>query len=253
MQLKAFVCQCTYKSYADRFRHFRKAFKMKKCFLIKVVISFIIWPIFLPNVLAHQPRLVGNETEVVVILPEISKAYYGNLAGKPVTYHIEATDTFRLYVNILVPDMEGIEKDLSVKIFKPGDLISLLDGQHYDWKGFYEPFAGDDYYRGPEYVQVQEPGVYEIQVYSPDNQGKYVLAVGDREAFPFGELIRTYLVLPRLKSEFFGKSPFSAYLNLMGIFLGFMLLGTLIIVAIIYFSIRFIKKRFKGRYQKILQ
>jgi len=86
---------------------------------------------------------------------------------------------------------------------------------------------------------------YEIQVYSPDNQGKYVLAIGDREAFPFGELVKTYLVLPRLKSEFFGKSPFSAYSNMMGIFLGFMLLVTLIIAAILYFGIRVIKKRLK--------
>lgn len=192
--------------------------KMKKSFSIRVVISFIIWPIFLPNALAHQPRLVGDETEVIVTLPEISKAYYGNLAGQPVTYHIEATGTFRLYVNILIPDIQGIEKDVSVKILKKDAVVSVLDASDHVWTEFYEPFAGDAYWRGPEYVEMQNPGDYEIQVYSPDNHGKYVLAIGDREAFPLGELVKTYLVLPRLKSEFLAKARFRHIRTLWGFF-----------------------------------
>jgi hypothetical protein len=132
-------------------------------------------------------------------------------------------------------------------------VISRLDGNSHEWGRFHEPFAGDYYYRGPEYSEMQDPGLYEIQVYSPDNQGKYVLAVGDREAFPFRELIKAYLVLPHLKSEFFGKSPLSAYSNIMGIFAGIMLLVTLIIAAILYFGIRFIKKKFMVTNQKNLQ
>jgi hypothetical protein len=217
---------------------------MKKSSFTKVFMSVIFSSMFLPNVLAHQPRLIGNETKVIVTLPEISKAYYGNLTGKPATYDIEAREAFSLYVNILVPDIEGIEKDFSVKILKKGTVISHLDGNSHEWTKFHEPFAGDYYYRGPEYAEIQDPGHYEIQVYSPDNQGKYVLAVGDREAFPFRELVKTYIVLPRLKSDFFGKSPLLAYSNIMGIFLGIIVLATLIIATILYFGIRFIKKRF---------
>lgn len=216
---------------------------MKKCFFIKGVMLVIVLSFFLPNVLAHQPRLVGDETEIIVILPEISKAYYGNLTGKPVIYNIEATEAFRLYVNILVPDLEGIEKDVSVKIMKQGAVISHLDGSSHDWKRFHEPFAGDDYYQGPEYVNSQEPGSYKIQVYSPDNQGKYVLAIGDVEAFPFGELIKTYLVLPRLKSEFFGKSPLTAYSNIMGIFMGVVLLIIFLIATALFLGIKRIRKK----------
>jgi len=217
---------------------------MKKYFLTKVVLAAVIVSFFfLPNVLAHQPRLVGNKTDVMVTRPEISKAYYGNLNGKPVNYSIEATQPFKLYVNILVPDIEGVEKDVSVKIFKQGNLISLLDGQRHEWEGFYEPFAGDDYFRGPEYVQMQDPGSYEIQVYSSDNQGKYVLAIGEREAFPFWDLVKTYLVLPRLKSEFFGKSPFSAYSNIMGAFLAIIILVILVILTALFLIIKHIRKK----------
>ena len=209
----------------------------------------LIWGVillFLPPAWGHQPRLIGTETEVMVILPEISKAYYGQLAGTPVTYHIEAENAFRLYVNILVPDIEGIEKDVSVKILKQGAAISHLDGTKHNWQDFFEPFAGDHYFRGPEYVENQPPGKYEIHVYSPDNQGKYVLAVGDRESFPLGELIKTYCVLPRLKSDFFGKSPFSAYSNIMGIFLAIILLAILLLVTVLFFVIRYIRKRKVG-------
>jgi len=216
---------------------------MRKQGLMQVKVFFIISCLFLPNVFAHQPRLVGNETNIVVDQPEISKAYYGSLSGKPATYRIESTESFRLYVNILVPDIEGIDKDVSVKILKHGTVISILDGIEHDWTQFYEPFAGDHYFRGSEYIQEQDAGTYEIEVYSPDNQGKYVLAIGDREAFPLGELVRTYVVLPRLKSEIFGKSPFSAYFNIMGIFLAVILVIAGVILITVFYSIKLIRKR----------
>lgn len=216
---------------------------MRKQGLMKAKYFFIISCQFLPTVFAHQPRLVGNDANVVVDQPEISKAYYSSLNGKPVTYRIESTESFRLYVNILVPDIEGIDKDVSVKILKHGTVISILDGSEHDWTQFYEPFAGDHYFRGSEYVKEQDAGTYEIKVYSPDNQGKYVLAIGDREAFPLGELVRTYMVLPRLKSDFFGKSPFSAYFNIMGVFLAVILVIAGVIFMTVLYSIKFIHKR----------
>jgi len=204
---------------------------------------FIISCLFMPNVFAHQPRLVGNDTDIAVDQPEISKAYYGSLTGKPATYRIESPEPFRLYVNILVPDIQGIDKDVSVKIIKQGTVIAILEGIEHDWTHFYEPFAGDHYFRGSEYVKEQDAGTYDIEVYSPDNAGKYVLAIGDREAFPLGELVRTYVVLPRLKSEFFGKSPFSAYFNVMGIFLAVILVIAEVIFIMVFYSIKFIRKR----------
>ena len=223
---------------------------MKKCFLHQVVLLSIGLILLLAPVFAHQPRLVGTETVVHVSLPEISKAYYGTLSGTPATYHIEAAEPFRLYVNTLVPVMEGIEKDVSATILKEGTVVAHLDASAHDWETFHEPFAGDDYFRGPEYTSMQEAGSYEIQVSSPDNQGKYVLAVGDVEAFPLPELIKTYAVLPRLKSEFFEKSPFSAYINIMGIFLGIFILIVLVFLLAAYFGIKFIKKKCCAAHQE---
>ena len=218
---------------------------MKKNVYTMIVMVWAVASLLLPTAWAHQPRLVGSQTEIKVSLPEVSKAYYGQLDGTPVIYHIETDTDFRLYVNILVPDIEGIDKDISVKIFRQGTVISHLDGSNHEWEPFFEPFAGDAYFRGPEYNQMQGPGSYEVQIFSPDNQGKYALAIGNQESFPFGELVKTYLVLPRLKSEFFGKSPFSAYSNRMGMFLGILLLMGLVLAAVLYVMIRMIRKRLK--------
>ena len=103
-------------------------------------------------VLAHQPRLVGNETQVNVHSPEVSKAYYGELTGKPAIYTINTADFFKLYVNILVPDIKNIDKDVSVEITNNGTLISVLDGLNYKWIEFFEPFGRDNYFKGPNFL-----------------------------------------------------------------------------------------------------
>jgi len=111
-----------------------------------------------------------------------------------------------LYVGILVPDLEGIDKDVSVEISREDlhieetpvqeqeeeEVPILLNGLEYEWTRLYEPFAGDWYWEGPEFrgnppeeelpqgVKVDE-GTYTLKVFSPDNEGKYVLVVGERE------------------------------------------------------------------------
>ena len=51
---------------------------------------------------------------------------------------------------------------------------------------FYEPFGGDRDLLGPEYDGEVPAGAYSVVVTSPDNTGKYVLAVGRKEKFPPG-------------------------------------------------------------------
>jgi hypothetical protein len=172
--------------------------------------------------LAHQPRLVGDRPSIEVRDPEISQAFYARLSGNPQTYVIRSQVPLRLYVNVLVPDIPGVDLDYEAVITRKGDptdqILALLDGKIYDWRPFYEPFGGDHYRLGPEYDDNVPAGTYTIIVSSPDNQGKYVLAVGKKEKFPPGEMARTIVTLPELK-KYFGKSPWTAYFNLSGVFL----------------------------------
>ncbi len=171
---------------------------------------------------SHQPRLVDDKPSIEVRRPEISQAFYARLDGSPQTYTIRSEAPFRLYVNLLVPDLPGIDTDyeavISRKAEPRNDVLARLDGRSYGWRPFFEPFGGDHYRLGPEYEDTVPPGTYIIVVSSPDNQGRYVLAVGKTEKFPPGEMARTIVALPKLK-RYFGKSPWTAFFNLSGLFL----------------------------------
>lgn len=181
---------------------------------------------------AHQPRLVGGEKSIQVQSPEISQAFYATLDGTPDQYIIKAAGEFELYLNLLVPDQPQAGKDFCAAVFQatPGGnfhLLFVLDGAAHPWSKFYEPFAGDRYLKGPEHSETVPAGSYRIQVSSPDNRGKYVLAVGRKEKFTAADYVAMIAVLPELK-KFFGKSPLTAYFNLVGLY---MLLALLPLLA----------------------
>ena len=225
---------------------------------LRLILSVFVFLLLASNIAwCHQPRIVEGKDVTPVENPEVSQAFYGELQGEPVYYQIVSEDSFKLYVGILVPDLEDIGKDVSVEITKEHvyvqeeaegepkqeekDMHLLLDGTDHEWTRWYEPFGGDWYWEGPE-LRGNPPeeelpegvvvggGTYTLKVFSPDNEGKYVLAVGEREEFPVGEMIQTLFTLPKLKAEFFERSPWSAYYNLVGLFL---LIGIGIIVGII--------------------
>jgi hypothetical protein len=194
---------------------------MKKIYIILIFAFFILLKPALAS--AHQPRLVESNI-VEVKNPEVSQAFYGELKGTPTEFRIQSDIDFRLYVGILVPDTSNIRKDISAEIFRSGQSgeqsIALLDGAKFAWIPFYEEFGMDNYFWGPEFkannsqrgVDIKgrnvQAGTYIIKVFSPGNQGKYSLAIGDIEVFPPREILNTILIMPQLKAHFFGYSFF---------------------------------------------
>ena len=195
--------------------------------IIVIVILFLIlvsWPL---KVLAHQPRLVEME-KINVTEPEISKAYYGNLSGKPHIYTISTSSPIDLYVNVLVPFIEGPEKNVTVKIFKDEQLMGILSPKKGDWKEFFEPFGQSMYWKGPEFKVRAEAGKYKITVESTENNIRYVLATGEIEAFDGPESLNAILLIPKLKKDFFEESPLSFILSPLG--WGYVLLLQLLVI-----------------------
>jgi hypothetical protein len=189
-------------------------------------------------VAAHQPRIVSEQT-VEIKKPQISQAFYAALKGSPDEYRIRTEKEFNLYVSLLVPALPDIRKDYLIDIYSvgaDGQLVQLykLDGMQDTWEPFYEPFAGDNYYQGPESDNVLPAGDYMIRVSNPDNEGKYVLSVGREESFTLSEVVQTIRRLPAVKS-YFEKSPFTAYFNLVGLF---MLLSLLLLAAAVFGAYR---------------
>ena len=216
---------------------------MRKVILISVIFSFAL----AGNILAHQPRIVSEGRIVQINNPEISQAFYGELKGKAVDFEIDSGQPFKFYVGLLVPDLPHIKKDISAGVFSTegGDKKNLffLDGENYEWTYFYEEFAGDAYYKGPEVRADLEKGKYIIEVFNGDNLGKYVLAVGEKEEFPINETFNTLKVLPKLKKDFFGKSPFAAFFNKIGLFIFLPLIIILVVVIFLVFLVKYIRKK----------
>ena len=154
---------------------------------------------------AHQPRLpIG--ADVTILDPEVSKAYYTTLDGRGHTYRIRTAVAFDLYVSLTVPDISGQGTDISavvVRVDGNGGTIGTLNGVAHQWTKFFEPFGFSDYLQGPEYRGRAEPGDYEIRVTSPRNDRKYVLVVGEIEAFDFKETVNALDLVPLIKRDFF--------------------------------------------------
>ena len=153
---------------------------------------------------AHNPVIVkrnsSKENPVLIQKPEISYAYYGELAGEPHYYKIVSSKPFTLYVNILVPDYSPkttpvIRHDMSFQVLKDetdstdlsksGTLIFTAEGINSDWRRFYEKHGKDHYYLGTEFEQKAGVGTYYIKVYNKNNSGKYSFATGKEEKFAF--------------------------------------------------------------------
>ena len=168
------------------------------------------------TVYAHQPYLVTDTGVTRVDRPEVSKAFYAELSGEPAVYEIVSPDSFALYVNILVPDEVGVPTDLSVTVTHWTDTVAALDGPAHKWTRFYEPFGGDSYLMGPEQRLRVGPGTYVATVSRPGNQGRYAFAVGEREEFSLGDMVRTIGLMPRLKRDFFHKASIRAFTDPVG-------------------------------------
>ncbi|MFC1637566.1 hypothetical protein ACFL1W_00950 [Candidatus Margulisiibacteriota bacterium] len=174
----------------------------------KAVCSLLSLLLVASAALAHQPVLVEQEV-VEIEKPEISRAFYDELHGSTRSYVIVSDKEFDLYINLLVPKNTNPDGRYSARILQDNRPLTVVRGDSVEWLEFYEPFGGDTYLKGPEWKQRVPAGRYEIEVFSADNQGKYALAVGEKEFFGPKEIASVYTEVPKLKGEFFGGNPIS--------------------------------------------
>ena len=210
---------------------------------------------------AHQPRIIYSQAgDINIIDPELSQAFYDDLKGKPRDYFIDSNKSFELYINLLVPNPANQEGKYSARVFlmdgapsgSQEKQIAELDAGSVNWQGFYEPFGRDYYLKGPELDETVPAGKYKIEVYSADNKGEYVLAVGKKEMYDIKALLNAYWQLPLLKINFFKTPVWQFFFTLFGIG-GVAVIGALLIfLALIYYFIGLIKQTIKHNRAKTL-
>ncbi len=217
-------------------------------FKTPLILFFLVFLLILATpTSAHNPRLVFDQESsldkpFLITQPDISQAFYGQLRGANDYYQVNLNSDQAFYFQILVPDVPNIQKNISAELINLNtqELITTLKPEEATWNNFYEPFGGDNYWQGPEATINLLAGNYLIKVFNPNNDGKYVLVVGQKESFPLSEIIRTTRDLPVLKI-YFDRSPLTAYFNYSGLFLG----ASLLILVILVIVIRLIYRKFK--------
>ena len=223
---------------------------------------FLVFIFISGSLFAHQPKLINYSPSVdnphEVIYPEISKAYYGKLTGSAHYYKISSEKEFLFYSGILSPKINESYKWLSIDVIdKNNQIIYQANGKNFNWEAWYEPYARDWYWKGPEIggntnldtgfkrsFKMQE-GTYLIKVYNDENIGHYSLAVGEAEFFGSNkwEQILTWTPIlfyigPYMDIFHWGKFDVRAYIPHIAI---------LVVLFIFYFIIKklFFKKRRK--------
>ena len=224
---------------------------MKKIVFYSFLVLFLS---FAGAVLAHQPVIVYLQNNNINITnPEISRAFYDELKGAPKDYIISSDKDFELYINLLVPDPANRDTRYSADIFDENEnKIYSLDGNSVVWQEYYEEFGRDYYLKGPELSQQVVAGKYKIKIYSQDNLGKYVLAVGQKESFDALSILNVYWQLPFLKLTFFKTSVLQFFLTPFAI-AGVGLIGCIFILwAFIYYLTGLVKKIIRHNEAKTL-
>jgi hypothetical protein len=94
---------------------------------IVFALTIFLFLLTVGKVSAHQPRIVSQDL-IEVQNPEISQAFYGELQGQPVLFRIDSSEPFVLYLNLLVPDLPEIDKDVSARVYFQDEEIFFLDG-----------------------------------------------------------------------------------------------------------------------------
>ena len=205
---------------------------------LRIIIFVVIMLSWALGVFAHQPRIVDTE-KIHVTKPEVSKAYYAKLSGKPHTYFISVNSAIDLYVNVLFPYNEGPKKNITVDVFRDDQSIGSLSSGEVVWKKFFEPFGQSMYWQGPELKKNVDAGKYEILVQSKEKNLRYVLAIGETEVWNGIDSINAILLIPELKRNFFEESPISFILSPLGY--GYILLLQLLALIVGWVILRILK------------
>jgi len=176
-----------------------------------VAILILSAPIFVE---AQVPVLVDQTSlhDIEIITdPVHAQAFYGMLDDFPHTYEIRVKEPFILRAEVLIPDIASAKELVSGIIIREtgrqGKVteVTRMLAKDASWESFYDFSGGDSYRRGGMYEAEVTPGVYRIEVSTPDNDAPYVLVIGTEKGWGDIGYIEMVARIADVKA-FFGKS-----------------------------------------------
>lgn len=211
----------------------------------KLLAGVLVFTALVPlsSAVAQQLRVTdGAETAIDA---SVYRAYYGKLSGESHQYTFSTDEEMPIKVVLIVPDVPDAKTNISATLVDATDsgrFFSAADGTQVEWQRFFDTAGRDSYLAGPMLDATLPPGDYRIQVSNPGDDAQYALIVQSADAAPFSifEIFRRYGTVPAIKSDFFGKPAYQAYLTPL---LLWPIFGTLIFLGLIIFAILIYRRR----------
>jgi hypothetical protein len=161
--------------------------------LMRIALLVLFCVFLAPHAEAYVPVLVEQESlrDITQITdPALAQGFFGALEGLPETYEIHASESFTLYAHIRTPDLPTNTNTLAGIIIKEQRRgvteVTRMHAADASWEVMRDTLTGNTYREGATFEQELGPGVYRIEVHTPDNAEKYVLMVGNHTDMTLG-------------------------------------------------------------------
>lgn len=161
--------------------------------MMRIVLFLFLFILYAPHTEAYVPVLVEQESlsDITQIADSaLAQGFFGTLDGFPQTYEIHASETFTLYAHIRTPNLPANTNAVSGIIIKEQKRgvaeVTRMHATDASWETVRDTLTGNTYREGATFEQELGPGVYRIEVHTPDNAEKYVLMVGRRNDMALG-------------------------------------------------------------------
>ena len=122
-----------------------------------------------------------NSSDVQVIeYHESGQYYYGELKGFPHTYQFVVEEPVQMSAEVLVRDRTSTNTSIII-IKEERRGVSEVDrrtGKDVSWEREKESVSNLRFWQTPELATELAPGVYRLEVSSPNNSGRYLLSLG---------------------------------------------------------------------------
>ncbi len=157
-------------------------------FTLTLISSFVV---LLPVAQAFEAleETVPTQYEVITIQnPEIEQLLLGELTDAPEMFEIVSEVPFTLTAEIrAIPNTSGATlPQLSGIIVRQKEIrgveeVARLNASEVPWTVLTDPESGLVYQVGPYFSEQVEAGTYRLEVSNPNNQGKYLLLIGNQK------------------------------------------------------------------------
>lgn len=155
--------------------------------LTLVALFMVILPV--AQAFESLEETVPTQYEVITIQnPEIEQLILGELTDAPEMFEIVSEVPFTLTAEIrAIPNTSGATlPQLSGIIVRQKEIrgveeVARLNASDASWTVRTDPDSGLVYQAGPYFSEQLESGTYRIEVSNPNNQGKYLLLIGNQK------------------------------------------------------------------------